>query len=129
LSIDKEFEVFAKRFRELHVAGKVNIKSKLQDIAFPEKTSIYTPNHKVKTKGVVKMSRPTTFMRSTKRIPSYFEHVDFLHSQHDSCASKNLMKEAYQKLYQQNVLVSLKIAFLHLTLFLNCTCRQEQISG
>jgi len=27
-------------------------------------------------------------MRSTKRIPSYFEHVDFLHSQHDSCASK-----------------------------------------
>ena len=42
----------------------------------------------MKTKGVVKMSRPTKFMRSTKRIPSYFEHVDFLHSQHDSCASK-----------------------------------------
>jgi len=27
-------------------------------------------------------------MRSTKRIPSYFGHVDFLHSQHDSCSSK-----------------------------------------
>ncbi|XP_068475190.1 uncharacterized protein [Phaseolus vulgaris] len=34
------------------------------------------------------MARPTKFMRSTKRIPSYFEHVDFLHSQHDSCSSK-----------------------------------------
>jgi len=27
-------------------------------------------------------------MRSTKQIPSYFEHVDFLHSQHDSCSGK-----------------------------------------
>ncbi|XP_068486332.1 uncharacterized protein [Phaseolus vulgaris] len=94
LSIDKEFEVIAKQFKELDVAGKVNIKSKLQDIAFPEKTSIYTPDHKVKTKGAVKMSRPTKFMRSTKRIPSYFEHVDFLHSQHDSCASKKSNEES-----------------------------------
>ncbi|XP_068498050.1 uncharacterized protein [Phaseolus vulgaris] len=92
LSIDKEFEVIAKRFKELDVAGKVNIKSKLQDIAFPEKTSIYAPDHKVKTKGAVKMSRPTKFMR--KRIPSYFEHVDFLHSQHDSCASKKSNEES-----------------------------------
>ncbi|XP_068504613.1 uncharacterized protein [Phaseolus vulgaris] len=94
LSIDKEFEVIAKRFKELDVAGKVNIKSKLQDIAFPEKTSIYAPDHKVKTKGAVKMSRPTKFMRSTKRIPFYFEHVDFLHSQHDSCASKKSNEES-----------------------------------
>ncbi|XP_068475180.1 uncharacterized protein [Phaseolus vulgaris] len=93
LSIDKEFEVIAKRFKELDVAGKVNIKSKLQDIAFPEKTSIYALDHKVKTKGAVKMSRPTKFMRSTKRIPSCFEHVDFLHSQHDSCASKKSNEE------------------------------------
>ncbi|XP_068471255.1 uncharacterized protein [Phaseolus vulgaris] len=94
LSIDKEFEVIAKRFKELDVAGKVNIKSKLQDIAFQEKTSIYAPDHKVKTKGAVKMSHPTKFMRSTKRIPSYFEHVDFLHSQHDSCASKKSNEES-----------------------------------
>ncbi|XP_068475207.1 uncharacterized protein [Phaseolus vulgaris] len=46
LSIDKEFEVIAKRFKQLEVAGKVNIKSKLQEIAFPEKTSIYAPDHK-----------------------------------------------------------------------------------
>ncbi|XP_068466238.1 uncharacterized protein [Phaseolus vulgaris] len=44
LSIDKEFEVIAKRFKELDVASKVNIKSKLQKIAFPEKTSIYAPD-------------------------------------------------------------------------------------
>ncbi|XP_068471557.1 uncharacterized protein [Phaseolus vulgaris] len=94
LSINKEFEVIAKRFKELDVAGKVNIKSKLQEIAFPEKTSIYAPDHKVKTKGAVKMSRPTKFMRSTKRILSYFEHVDFLHSQHDSCASKKSNEES-----------------------------------
>ncbi|XP_068504242.1 uncharacterized protein [Phaseolus vulgaris] len=79
LSIDKEFEVIVKRFKELDVAGK---------------TSIYAPDHKVKTKGAVKMSRPTKFMRSTKRIPSYFEHVDFLHSQHDSCASKKSNEES-----------------------------------
>ena len=35
LSIDKEFEVIAKRFKELDVAGEVNIKTKLQEIAFP----------------------------------------------------------------------------------------------
>ena len=80
LSIDKEFEVIAKRFKELDVAGKLNIKTKLWEIAFPEKTYIYAPHDKVKTKGVVKIARPTKFTRSTKRIPSYFEHVGFLHS-------------------------------------------------
>ena len=85
-----EFEVITKRFKKLDVAGKVNIKSKLQEIPFLEKTSIYALDHKVKTKGFAKMSRPTKLMRSTKRIPSYFEHVDFLHSQHDSCASKKI---------------------------------------
>jgi len=88
LSIDKEFEVIAKQFKELDIAGKVNIKTKLQEIAFPEKTFINTTHDKVKTKGVVKMARPTKFMRSTKRTPYYFEHVDFLHSQDDSCSSK-----------------------------------------
>jgi len=59
----------------------------LQEIAFLEKTSIYAPYDKVKTKGVVK-AYPTKFMRSTKRIPSYFKYVDFIHSQYNSCASK-----------------------------------------
>ena len=66
LSIDKEFDVIAKRFKDLDVAGKVNIKTKLQEISFPEKTFIYAPHDKVKTKGVVKMARPTKFTRSTK---------------------------------------------------------------
>ena len=90
--------MISKRFKELDVAGKVNIfflsagkvniKTKLQEIAFSDKTSIYTPHDKVKTKGVVKMTRPTKFMRSTKRISSYFEHVNFIHSQHNNCSSK-----------------------------------------
>ncbi|XP_068461737.1 uncharacterized protein [Phaseolus vulgaris] len=46
LSIDKEFEVIAKRFKELDVVGKVNIKTKLQEIAFSEKTSINAPHAK-----------------------------------------------------------------------------------
>ena len=64
--------MITKQFKDLDIAGKVNIKTKLQEIAFPEKTSIYAPHDKVKTKGVVKMARPTKFMRSTKRVPSYF---------------------------------------------------------
>ena len=60
------------------------------EIAFPEKTSINAPHAKVKIKGVVKMALPTKFMRSTKRMPSYFEHVDLLHSQEDSCSTKKI---------------------------------------
>ena len=58
--------MIAKRFKVLDVGGKVNIKTKLQEIVFLEKTSIYTPHDKVKTKCVVKMARRTKFMRSTK---------------------------------------------------------------
>jgi len=94
LSIEKEFEVFSKCFKEVDVASKVSIKIKLEGIAFPKKTSIYTLHDKVKTKGVVK-ARPTKFMRSTKRIPSYFEHVGFIHSQHDSCG----VRDTYHKFF------------------------------
>ena len=41
---------------------------------------------KVKIKGVEK-GCVTKFARSTKRIPSYFEHVDALHAQHDSSST------------------------------------------
>ena len=68
----------------------------MQEIAFPEKTSINTPHAKVKTKGAVKMTRPTKFMRSTKRMSSYFEHVDLLHSQEDSCSTKKSMEKSME---------------------------------
>ena len=87
LSIEKEFEVISKRFKEVDIASKVNIKTKFQEISFPEKSFIYVPHDKVKTEGVVK-ARPTKFMRSTKQIPSYFKDVDFIHSQHDSCETE-----------------------------------------
>jgi len=66
LSIEKKFDVISNLFKELDVACKVNINTKLQEIPFPENTSIYAPHDKVKTKGVVKMACPTKFMRSTK---------------------------------------------------------------
>jgi len=65
--------VIAKRLKDLDIASKVNIKTKLQEIVFLEKTSIYTSHDKVKIKGVVKMARPTKFMRLTKRVSSYLE--------------------------------------------------------
>jgi len=36
------------------MAGKVNIKSKLREIAYPDETSLYPQNEKVKTKWAQK---------------------------------------------------------------------------
>ena len=66
--------------------GKVNIKSKLREIVYPDETSLYPQNEKFKTKGAQKR-RQSKFDRSTKRIPSYFEHVDAIVSQHDSSST------------------------------------------
>ncbi|XP_068483336.1 uncharacterized protein [Phaseolus vulgaris] len=38
------------RFNEVDMAGKINIKAKLREIAYPDKTSLYPPKEKVKTK-------------------------------------------------------------------------------
>ena len=73
------------------MAGKINIKAKLREIAYPNKTSLCPPTEKVKTKGAQK-GRQSKFGRSTKRIPSYFEHVDAILSQHDSSSSLKCSK-------------------------------------
>jgi len=83
MSIQKEFDVILKGFKKVDIAGKVNLKNKLMEIAYPDMTSLCTPTSKVKTKGA-ENGRVTKFARSTKRIPSYFEHVDALQSQQDS---------------------------------------------
>ena len=79
VTIKEEIEVISKRFDELDVAGKVTLKSKLREIAYPDHNSMCPPPSKVNTKGAPKkpMKRSQT---STKRDPSYWEYVDAFHS-------------------------------------------------
>jgi len=86
LSIQQEFDVIANRFKELDMGGKLTIKNKLLEIAYPDMTSMCPPREKVKTKGT-QTRQQKRVERSTKRNPSYFEHVDKIHSIDDSCSS------------------------------------------
>ncbi|XP_040873475.1 uncharacterized protein [Glycine max] len=72
-------ETISKRFKDLDVCGKVTLKSKLREIAYPNLNSMCPPLEKVNTKGAQK--KPITKQqRSTKRDSSYWEYVDALHS-------------------------------------------------
>ncbi|KAL5169794.1 putative protein FAR1-RELATED SEQUENCE 10 [Glycine soja] len=73
VTIKEEIEVISKRFDELDVAGKVTLKSKLREIAYPDHNSMCPPPSKVNTKGAPKkpMKRSQT---STKRDPSYWDN-------------------------------------------------------
>ena len=85
LSIQQEFDVIANQFKELDMGGKLTIKNKLCEIAYPDMTSMCPPREKVKTKG--SQTRQQKMQeRSTKRNPFYFEHVDKIHSIDDSCS-------------------------------------------
>ena len=50
LSIQQEFDVIANQFKELDMGGKLTIKNKLCEIAYPDMTSMCLPREKVKTK-------------------------------------------------------------------------------
>ena len=83
VSIKEEMETISKIFDELDVCGKFTLKSKLREIAYPDQNSMCPPLVKVNTKGAPKklMNRNP---RSTKRDPSYWEHVDVFHSVQNS---------------------------------------------
>ncbi|KAH1210198.1 Protein FAR1-RELATED SEQUENCE 5 [Glycine max] len=78
VSIKEEMETISIRFEELDVGGKVILKSKLQEITYPDQNYMCPPSSKVNTKGASKklMNRS---QRSTKRDPSYWEYVDAFH--------------------------------------------------
>ncbi|XP_052727423.1 PKS-NRPS hybrid synthetase cheA-like [Vigna angularis] len=90
-SIDHEVQLVQERFNKVDIGEKVNIKQKMIEIACPEMTSMVAPTHKVKTKGAQK-SKDARHERSTKRDPSYFEHVDTLHSMTESSSRKTKVK-------------------------------------
>ncbi|KAL5146400.1 Protein FAR1-RELATED SEQUENCE 5 [Glycine soja] len=79
VTIKEEIKVISKRFDELDVAGKVTLKSKLREIAYPDHNSMCPPPSKVNTKGAPKKSMKRS-QTSTKRDPSYWEYVDAFHS-------------------------------------------------
>ncbi|KAH1190190.1 hypothetical protein GmHk_20G057811 [Glycine max] len=76
-------KTISKRFEELDVCGKVTLKSKLREIAYPDLNSMCPPPEKVNTKGAQKKPM-TKHQRSTKYDPSYWEYVDALHSVQNS---------------------------------------------
>jgi len=64
VSITKEMKTITKQFEELDVCGKVTLKSKLREIAYPDLNSTCAPLEKVKTKGaqkkpIIKQQRST----------------------------------------------------------------------
>ncbi|KAL5184873.1 Protein FAR1-RELATED SEQUENCE 5 [Glycine soja] len=56
VTITEEMETISKRFEQLDVYGKIHLKSKLRDIAYPDMNSMCPSPEKVKTKGAPKKS-------------------------------------------------------------------------
>ncbi|KAH1241928.1 PKS-NRPS hybrid synthetase [Glycine max] len=83
VNIKEEIETISKRFDELDVSGKVNLKSKLREIVYPDHNSMCHPPSKVNTKGAPKKPMKRS-QRSTKRDPPYWEYVDAFHSTQSS---------------------------------------------
>ena len=70
VSLTEEMETTSKQFKELNVCGKVTLKSKLWEIAYPNLNSMCHPPEKVKTKGAQK-NLMIKHQRLTKRDPPY----------------------------------------------------------
>ena len=77
------------------MCGKVTMKAKLRDIAYPKETSMCAPPDKVKTKGGQKRSERKA-QRSTNREPSYFKYVDAMHSFNDSSTTQKVSQSSSQ---------------------------------
>ncbi|GAU25032.1 hypothetical protein TSUD_155060 [Trifolium subterraneum] len=78
LSLKPEIDALIRRFDELDMSGKIALKSKVHEIAFPITTSMCPPPDKAKHKGAPKKVKRKVLKRekSTKRNPSWWEHVD-----------------------------------------------------
>ncbi|XP_027940169.1 uncharacterized protein LOC114194244 [Vigna unguiculata] len=107
LSIQREVDLLLNLFKEVDIAGKVIIKHKLLDIVSLSMTSMLPPPSKVKTKGAAKSHRSK---KSTKRDPSYFEHVDaFIESsRQDTCVAKTENKVKSKRVIEEKVIPMLE---------------------
>jgi len=93
-SIQQEFDVILNNFKQVDIASKVTIKSKLREVVYPNMTSMCSPVDKVKTKGSQK-GRTNRLARPTSVTLSYFDHVDKIHFMHDSCSSLNAQRDMH----------------------------------
>ncbi|KAL5141455.1 Protein FAR1-RELATED SEQUENCE 5 [Glycine soja] len=83
VGIKDVMETIYQKFEELDVCGKFTLRSKLWEIAHPDRNSMCPPPAKVNTKGAPKKTTSRN-PRSTKRDPSYWEYVDAFESQQNS---------------------------------------------
>ena len=75
LTITPEIDSILRQFADCDEAGKIALKRKLRELAYPATTYMFPPLEKVKAKG-----RPSLKINlSTKRAPSLFEIVEFAH--------------------------------------------------
>ncbi|XP_027941045.1 uncharacterized protein LOC114194832 [Vigna unguiculata] len=103
LHVHSEVDLLLNIFKEVDIVGKVTIKHKLLDIVYPSMTSMLPPASKIKTKGGPKSHRSK---KSTKRDPSYFEHVDaFIESsRQDTCVAKTENKLKTKGVIQEKII-------------------------
>lgn len=76
LSVDIELEAIKRRFEASDHAGRVMIKAKARELAFPDTTSMCPPPDTIITKGAPKKDKKGKVDYSTKRDKSFWEHVD-----------------------------------------------------
>jgi len=107
LSIQREVDLLLNLFKEVDIAGKVTIKHKLLDIICPSMTSMLPLASKIKTKDGPKSHRSK---KSTKRDPSYFEHVDaFIESsKQDTFVAKTENKLKTKGVIQEKIIPMLE---------------------
>ena len=75
LSCQAELDRISKRFEDYDDTMKIQLLKKLKELANPESSSLTEPEVKLKTRG-----RPKTkISTSTKRDPSAFEYVQYVH--------------------------------------------------
>lgn len=98
LSLKPEIDALMRRFDELDMSGKIALKGKVYELAFPTTTSMCPPSNKANTKGAPKRGKRKMSNRekSTKCDPSWWEHVDaYIESQ--ASVSKCTPKPSVQK--------------------------------
>ena len=103
MTLTEEMETISKRFEQLDICGKVYLKIKLREIAYPDMNSMCHPPEKVKIKGAPK--KPLTKQqKSTKHNPSHWEYVDALHSvQNNNSSVKRSASLSEEPIQRRNI--------------------------
>jgi len=103
VTITEEMETISKRFEKLDVCGKVHLKTKLREIAYPDLNSMCAPPEKVKTTGAPK--KPLTKQQKSRKCdPSYWEYVDALNSvQNSNSLVKRSASSSEEPIQRQNI--------------------------